>query len=282
MSKFLIQESTLSFSHKGHLHMLDRQANVAFDKVAEALQAGDFEEAVRLTKAASLDTDALKIKSNVLTVKGTGVRLGDVFVEAYLYAKEAGKASEDLLDRFFMNVAANPDPVSRDGLSNFLAVNKMPITDRGTFLAYRYINTQYMDCHTRTMDNMIGNEVRMDRNQCDSNPHADCSYGLHVCQHEYMAGSTIGKVHTVVEINPRDVVAVPARYDARKMRVCRMRVLCSLEYFKKELRIAEQAALGAVPVFMTEQTRKWNVTEDVPAELMGRYKPVDAWEWAAR
>lgn len=279
MSKYLIQASTLSFSHKGQLYMMDKSVHLTFDKVAEALQADDFDKAYALYKSQTFENDTLKIKGNVLTVKGTGVKLGSVYAEAYMYAKSFGDASEAILDKFFENVAKNPDPQSRDGLSEFLALNKMPITDRGTFLAYRYISHDYMDCHTRTMDNMIGNEVRMNREDCDSDPNADCSRGLHVCQHEYMANG--GQLHTVVEINPRDVVAVPARYDARKMRVCRMRVLCSLDYFKRELRIAAQAALGAVPVFMTEQTRKWDVTSDIPKEYMDRYNPVDAWEWAA-
>lgn len=285
MSKYVIMGDALSFTHKGQMFEAERRANMGFDAILKALQEGNYEEAARVHKANVEETKNLKIKGNVMTVKGTDIRLGETYVEAYLYAKHLGKAQEAHLDLFFSNVAKNPDKNSRDGLSNFLAQNMMPITDRGTFLAYRYVRADMMDNYTGTMDNMIGNEVVMDRSKCNSNPNYDCSTGLHVAQHEYFGqvnatGSNYRYV--VAEINPRDVVAVPHKYSSRKMRVCRFRVLCTLDYFKKKLLICEQAALGRVPLFLTEQTRSWVPNEDVPQQYLGRYNPVDAWEWAAK
>ncbi len=279
----VILADVLHFTVSGRMYSMSAK-DIAFAKVKAMLLARNYVMAEAEMKVATVETDGLKIKGNILSVKGAGagganVRLGEVYIDAYLHAKHQGNAQEELLDLFMWNVAKNPDPAARDGLSDFLAQARMPITDRGTFLAYRYSNSNFMDCRTGKMENMIGTDVKMRRQDCDSNPNADCSRGLHACHHSYMNGN--GAYQCVVEINPRDVVAVPSKYSYTKMRVCRFRPLCLLSYFKERLLIAEQAALGKVPVFMTEQTREWECTTGVPKHLLDRYKPVDAWEWAA-
>lgn len=279
-SNYVDMGKEIHFSHDGKLYTVRKAKDVSFDKVRALLVKGKYDEAVKAVKLNAAETKNLKIKGGVIKVKGTDVKLCDIYVEAYLYAKQTGKASEALLDKFFANVAKNPDPVARDGLATFMAHGHLPVTDRGTFLTYRRVNHNFRDPHTDTMDNMIGNVLSMRREDCDSNPHKDCSRGLHVCHHDY---SDVGGPFTlVVEVKPQDVVAVPGRYNAKKMRVCEFRPLCTLDYFKRQLMLAEQAALGLVPVFMTEQTRGWDCRHGVPAQMLDRYNPVDPWEWAKR
>lgn len=278
-SRYVDMGKDIHFSHEGKMYTANVSRHLGFQKLREALVAGNFTEAVSIWKTNANETKNLKIKGSVLQVKGTGVQLGEVYVEAYLYAKQFGTASEDLLDKFFANVAKNPDQRARDGLSNFMAHGRLPITDRGTFLTYRRVRDNFTDPYTGTMDNMIGNSVEMAREACDSDPNSDCSRGLHVCHHDY--STVTGPYTLVVEVNPRDVVAVPGRYGAKKMRVCRFRPLCTLDNFKRMLLLQEQAALGRVPVLMTEQTREWDMLWGIPEHLHSRYKPVDAWKWAA-
>lgn len=279
-SNFVNMGKEIHFTHNGKLYTVRKAKDVGFDTIADLLGKGKYAEAVKAFKSKEAETDKLKIKNGVLSVKGTDVKLCDVYVEAYLYAKQFGKASEAVLDKFFANVAKNPDAVARDGLANFMAHGHLPITDRGTFLTYRRVRSDFTDPHSGTMDNMIGNIVSMPRENCDSNPNADCSRGLHVCHHDY---SDVGGPFTlVVEVKPQDVVAVPGRYGAKKMRVCEFRPLCTLDYFKRQLLLTEQAALGLVPVFMTEQTKAWECFTGVPSALHHRYKPVDPWKWAAK
>ena len=275
---YVLMGNVLTFTYESNVVRMERKANsIVFRTVEAALKEQDFAKAYEAYKVNKLETGKFKITQSSITIKSTKVKLGKVFAEAALYAKEFGKADEDLLERFLINVSKNPNPQARDGLSDFLAHCKMPITDRGTFLAYRSCNNQFRDKYTGRMENMIGTNVVLDRADCDSNANQDCSRGLHVCHHEY---GNFSHYMMVVEINPRDVVAVPAQYNALKMRVCRFRPLCMLDYFKEMLLIKEQHALAMVPVFMTEQTRSWRPETGVPPEFLGRYKPVDAWEWA--
>ena len=280
---YVVMGSKLSFTYDNKVYSIDKTADLAYEQVLQALLDGREKDAYDAYKTHTLQAGNITVKRNGMVVDGLGtkVTLDSVFAEAYLYARSEGKASEDLLERFFTNVAANPNHESREGLSNFMAKARMPITDRGTFLAYRYVSDTYYDRQTGSMDNMVGNDVKMDRNKCDSNANVTCSSGLHVCHHEYVNGIYgSGLPHLVVEVNPRDVVAVPTDYNYTKMRVCRFRPLCKLDYFKQQLMLNVQAALGAVPVFMTEQTRSWKCETGIPEQFLSRYKPVDAWEWA--
>lgn len=275
---YVLMGDVLTFTYGNNVVRMERKANkLVYANVEAALKENDFAKAYETWKANKLETGKFSIRESSITIKSTNVKLGKVFAEAALHAKENGKADEALLELFLTNVAKNPNPVSREGLATFLAHCKMPITDRGTFLAYRTTKGNFYDKFTGTMCNMVGSNVEMPREDCDSDPGRSCSRGLHVCHHEYGGYATH---HMVVEINPRDVVAVPDSYNALKMRVCRFRPLCMLDYFKQMLLIEEQHALAMVPVFMTEQTRKWRPETGVPPELLHRYKPVDAWKWA--
>lgn len=276
--KHVITGTKITFVHEGKVYEIMKSAKLSFSGIAAALQENDYAKAVELYKTDTLETDKVKVKKGNLQVKGTDVVLGEAYAEAFLYANAFGGTMPGLLDGFFENVAKNPDPVARNGLASFISHQHMPITDRGTFLAYRRVTHDMLDPRTQKMDNMIGCEVKMDRKDCDSDPHKACSRGLHVCHHEY---GDVSGFPIVVEINPRDVVCVPDSYNALKMRCCRFRVLCSLSLFKRMLLVQEQAALGKIPVLLTEQTRNWDVLSDIPARLHSRYKPVDAWEWAA-
>lgn len=60
-------------------------------------------------------------------------------------------------------------------------------------------------------------DVDPDRNKC-------CSRGLHVASWEY-AATYMGEVLIEVQVNPKDVVAVPLDYNFGKMRTCRYRVV---------------------------------------------------------
>jgi hypothetical protein len=66
----------------------------------------------------------------------------------------------------------------------------------------------------------IGQPVRFERYECDSDPTQECSYGLHVGSDKYVEkfGGRTKPVLTCL-VNPMNVIAVP-EYDNSKMRVC--------------------------------------------------------------
>lgn len=130
------------------------------------------------------------------------------------------------MSRFLENLMLNPSFTSRQELYLFLENGNMPITDDGRFLAYKWVRENYRDCHSNSMDNSVGQIVKMDRTQVDDNRQNTCSYGLHVCTHGY---TQFGPKLMLVAVNPKDVVSVPYDYANAKMRVAEYEVLKELD-----------------------------------------------------
>ncbi len=77
----------------------------------------------------------------------------------------------------------------------------------------------YTDMHTQKMAIQLGQPIKMERHECDSDPAVDCSYGLHVGATKYVERfANSDSVILVCLVNPANVVAVPT-YDHSKMRV---------------------------------------------------------------
>lgn len=79
---------------------------------------------------------------------------------------------------------------------------------------------QFTDDYTRTFDYRIGQEVRLDRADCDQSNKVSCSKGIHISSKAYDY-SGFGDTPILVAFNPRDAVSVPIGEDG-KMRVCAM------------------------------------------------------------
>jgi len=125
---------------------------------------------------------------------------------------------------FSKRLGENPSDESRTNLFDFLD-HKLPLTDRGTFLAYKAVTSNYRDKHTNKIDNRVGSIVEMLRAHVDANNRQECSRGLHVGTQSYVNSfSGSGDRIMIIEVDPADVVAVPL-HDATKMRVCKYRVL---------------------------------------------------------
>ncbi len=75
----------------------------------------------------------------------------------------------------------------------------------------------YTDNHTKKMTIKIGQEVSMDRSDCDENEENSCSRGLHFMSLAY--NLRLGSVKLVVLVNPMNIVAFPS-YDNTKGRSC--------------------------------------------------------------
>ena len=271
--KYVISGNRAYVSINDEITVIQKDSDPRFHEIVAAIRNGDEGEVRRLIAEGEVKLGKLEVSRK--GVKFDSKKLHPAFAKAYLYAAEAGKFAIEL---FFKNVAENPNKGSQADLANFLLRNALPITDRGTFLAYRYVNAEFYDCHTGTMDNMIGNSVEMAREACDSDREVTCSRGLHVCHYSYLANN--GTTHLVVEINPRDVVAVPTDYNGAKMRVCRFRVLSTVDHFATKLEVFADP-LQTVPYARMARFDTPEVAEDIPAELMHRYKPVDGSVWAA-
>jgi hypothetical protein len=99
----------------------------------------------------------------------------------------------------------------------------MPITTKGTFLAYKGIREDGKDVHSGTIDNSPGQTPTMPRRLVNDDPNQGCSQGLHVGAFEY--ASHWGPRVVLVEVDPADVVSVPADHSYQKCRACKYKVL---------------------------------------------------------
>jgi len=80
----------------------------------------------------------------------------------------------------------------------------------------------FTDWHTKKMSIKLGQVVRMERKECDTDPHQTCSYGLHVGAPAYVTDFNRRDDQFVIAVlvNPAHVIAVPVDHSFQKMRVC--------------------------------------------------------------
>lgn len=147
------------------------------------------------------------------------------------------------LKLFLDNLNQNPDDEMRSEVLDFILKGKLPLTSKGTFLAYKAVTSTMYDKFTgHTNEHKIGKEVSMDRDKVTKDRTLPCSSGLHVCAKEYLSPysnlTSYGRdddVYLVVEVNPKNVVSIPYDYDLTKMRVCAYIPLQIIEPYTHEL-----------------------------------------------
>jgi hypothetical protein len=136
---------------------------------------------------------------------------------------------------FLANLVQNPDARTVNDLYSFLEFGSMPITPDGHFLAYKAVRKDFMDIHSGTFNNAVGQHPKMLRFKVDPNPEQTCSSGLHVCSFGYLPSFSHADGHVMVcKVNPKDVVAIPADYHNTKMRVEQYEVVGEYEGYYTE------------------------------------------------
>lgn len=165
--------------------------------------------------------DKINIKNGELFYEGAPVR--NVVTERIFEFMQKGLPYMPLI-RFLDRLRLNPSKESQEELYNFLEINKLAITEEGYLLGYKGLDNNYKDQFSHTIDNSIGLYISMPRCKVDSNRQRECSYGFHVGRLEYATG--YGPKTVIVQVDPADVVSVPAGNHSWKIRVCKYKVLC--------------------------------------------------------
>lgn len=158
------------------------------------------------------------------TLYHNGKELDGALIEFIINMAQHGSDDIQPFMRFLNKVQKNPSVRAQKELYGFLRSGKIPITQSGNILTYKRIRANWKDCHSNTMDNSIGNVVRMKRLSVDNNSNNTCSTGLHVCSYDYL-GHFSGDRIVVCEVHPRDVVSIPSDYQNAKMRCCKYKVI---------------------------------------------------------
>jgi hypothetical protein len=211
----------------GKSHTISKETHINYGKIVDALKAKDLATLQELvdpkTALVNFGKGNISIEGSVVYWKGTPFHnaLSSRMVEMY----QDGFPIEPMIN-FMENLMSNPSKRSVDQVYGFLEKNSLPITEDGHFLAYKKVSHNYMDIHTSSIDNGIGQTPTMDRNMVDDNPDSLCSSGLHFCSESYLNhfGSS-GQPVMILKINPADVVSIPADYNGAKGRCCKYEVV---------------------------------------------------------
>ena len=136
-------------------------------------------------------------------------------------------ASWTHLENFWRRCLKNPNRGSVEQLYRFVSNNLSTIFEDGCFLAYKYVDKDYLDCYSHTYDNSPGKIVEMPRDQVTFDPNTYCSAGLHVASLNYARGNSPSTDRRIVcvKVDPADVVSVPFDYSGEKIRVCKYEVI---------------------------------------------------------
>lgn len=153
-----------------------------------------------------------------------GEPLHGALVEHIMYLRSEGLPVDSAI-AFLTNLMDNPSKRAHDCLWNFLDSWSAPITEDGSFIAYKNVKVDFTDVYTGTFDNSPGSLVSVPRHKVHEDPNVTCAQGLHVAAPSYLSHYAPGRKTVAVKVNPRDVVAVPTDYKHAKMRVCQYEVI---------------------------------------------------------
>ena len=220
-------------------HIIDGSTRPNTYVVARQLiEEQQFDKLARLAVGVSEDNPDIEHKfSNDLNVNKTSttfkagteeVDVGSDFHEFVLSAiTNQDTDTFKFCTSFIGNAKSNPHPLNLHKMFSFIQRCELPLTDRGTFLAYKLVQQDFTDFHTGSKDYTPGLTVTEDVLDYDSN--RTCSNGLHFCGKLYLPqyGGFYAKREQfkliLVEIDPKDVVAFPDDHHGSKGRasVCK-------------------------------------------------------------
>jgi hypothetical protein len=251
---YLIQGSNIVVVIDNKPHTVSK-THITYEQVKEAIKQGDWAKVKDIIEPKKVVLNYGKgnvsIKGETLFWKGNELNSG-LAVRMINMLKEGFPI--DPMVAFMENLMKNPSKRSVTELYGFLETGNMPITPDGCFLAYKKVQSNYMDVHSGTVlnkpaDKMTAEEVAslvvkqfgkkkevkveivngetvisMERNEVNDDKDQTCSEGLHFCSEEYLSNFSGSRV-VILKINPADVVSIPSDYKNTKGRTCKYTVI---------------------------------------------------------
>lgn len=224
---FILGSDSLTVFVDGASYTINKQAKT-YELVLQAVRSKDINAVRSAVNIKETIVSSLSESSTDVRIEGASIFYKDREVTGLIASRvfEVIRLGLDVqpMVKFIENLMQNPSKRAVDELFGFLEACTLPITPDGHFLAYKRVREDYLDCHSGTMDNSVGNVLEMDRNAVDDDRNNTCSYGLHFCSFDYLK-SFHGDRIVIVKINPKDVVSIPADYNNSKGRTCRYEVV---------------------------------------------------------
>ena len=218
---FIMGNNAITIMFEGNTHTLAK-GDSNFQALYEAIKAKDWESIPDLLTPAK--AFAAYCGELIAIVDGeilyNGSPLHNTLTTRILAMMEDGFDAQPMI-LFLEKLMQNPSMRAVNELYGFLEASALPITEDGDFLAYKKVRADFLDYYSGTMDNSVGQVLKMPRNMVNEDKNETCSYGLHFCSLNYLPHYHGGQGHVViVKVNPADVVAVPADYNNSKGRAC--------------------------------------------------------------
>jgi hypothetical protein len=224
-----------------------RSTHLNWDRIMQALQMDNESELIRQMDATTpIREFAGGTEKTHISIKDGGVYYRDT---ERLHGRDVDVLLEFISQKipgagllgFLENKMRNPSFRSIESLYPFMEHGNMPLTPNGTFLAYKGVNSDFSSKNTGSeplisgtrllngsIDNSVGEVIRMDRRYVCDDFNQSCGPGLHAGSMKYAIGwagynEGSGKV-IIVEIDPADVVSVPSS-ETEKLRACAYKVV---------------------------------------------------------
>lgn len=245
---YIIQQNQLTIVVNGKTYTIPKNGK-NYEKIVEALRIKDWDLVQELV---DVKASLKQYSSGKLVIKS-----GECFWDGKLFHNSLSKRLIDMfydgipvdpLVKFMENLDRNPSKRAVDELYTFLEKNSLPITDNGTFIAYKRVyqatsdKPEYniktgdlVDAYTGKIRNNVGDVPSMRRNEVDDDFNRTCSYGLHFASMEYLNDSGYARSGSLllIEVDPADVVSIPVDYNCQKGRCCAYRVLSVVDDKRK-------------------------------------------------
>lgn len=184
----------------------------------------------------------LVITRTSATYKGQPIaqEMTEFLVKVFLENPDA----EDTFEAWsqYLSLATNPDVSFKvaNRLFMFIQKNDLTITPEGKVLAWKVVRPDYKDKHSATYDNSVGQVLEMPRSQVDDDDNSYCSYGFHVCSWDYLRSfASTGDPVMQVEVDIKDIVAIPLDYNGEKVRVCKYTVVAEAGIWNRTVSATE-------------------------------------------
>jgi hypothetical protein len=238
---FIMQSDNLILMVDNVSYTINKHSHINYAKILEAIKEQRWDDAALLVDVTKSLTNYACGKLTIVngTIFWDGREFHNSLAKRLLQMYEDGFEISPMVN-FMENVMLNPSYRAVEELYGFLEKNQLPLTPDGHFLAYKkvkfveednvdkgFFRGDFVDCHTGTMRNNVGDKPSMERNTVDDNANNTCSRGLHFASLEYLQHSGFGGNGPllILKINPKDVVSIPIDYNNQKGRACTYEVL---------------------------------------------------------
>jgi hypothetical protein len=246
---FIFGKDSLTVSYEGKVYNISK-TDPAYDLVKAALVAEEWETIPELVdrgkQISNYSNNEFEIKGNAIFIDGEPI--SGLLSNKILEFMNEGFPYQPLI-RFWKRLKLNPSFRAVNELYSFLEAANIPIMDDGRILTYKVVHRVtgttnnksttvkvmgnapkiYVDIHSGSVFQGIGDYVSMCRNLVDEDSARTCSSGLHLCAFSYTNsfGNAHGGSDVIIEcaLDPMDVVSIPADYNNAKLRCSRYQIL---------------------------------------------------------